>query len=274
VLALVDGRVAAWSRTTDTIRVPAGDGGVGFFVKRYFYPRWWNRVRGALRGTLLGRHRAAAEARLLNQMRTLGIAAARPVAWGCRRTGGFVSACFLITEEVPRARNLTAFAADVAEGRIRLDHRTRRLMIDRLARRVAEMHEANFSHGQLFWRNILLRFGPGGEPEFFFLDARPRPHRRRFGRGQRWQLEEIAQLLVSAAAFTTRSERLLFLMRYFDAERFTPQIRVLAGEIEQLSQRWRPHEQQRIRMNRRFEAWSRELSRETAGEPREQDAFR
>lgn len=264
VLDRVEGRVVAWSRTTDTLFVPGRNGGVGLYLKRYFYPRWANRLRGAVRGTFFGLHRGEAEWRLLNAMRNLGIPAVRPVAYGARRAAHFVTACFLITEEVPGARNLTAFAQDVAAGRTRLTRAQRARMICALARQIAEVHAAGFEHGQLFWRNFLVRLGPTGDPEFFFLDARPRRGRRWFGRSARWWLDELAHVAASAMPFTTRTERLRFLREYFGVERLTPEFRGYARLIDRLAPRWERHERQRIKMNNLFDEWNRQLESELA----------
>ncbi|HMQ17253.1 MAG TPA: lipopolysaccharide kinase InaA family protein [Phycisphaerae bacterium] len=265
-LARVDGDVAAWSRTTDTLRVSGGSGRVGFYLKRYRYPRWSSRLRGVLRGTFFGPHRAAAEARLLLQMSRIGLSAVRPVAYGCRRAAHFVTASFLITEEAPGARNLTALARDVQTGRVNIAPPRRRAMIVALARQVAHMHACRFAHAQVFWRNLLVRFVPCGDPEFFFLDARPRHGQRLLAGGARWWMEELAQLNVSAEPFTTRSERLRFCREYFDYRRLTPSMKRRLREVEAMSLRWRRHETQRIRRQDQFEAWSRALAREAAGQ--------
>jgi hypothetical protein len=259
VLTRAAGRVAAWSRTTDTLYVANRQGGPGFYVKRYYYPTWAKRLRGALRGTFFGRHRGRAEFRLLSVMRRLGLPAIRPVAYGSRRVGHFVAACFLITEEVPDARNLTTFARDVKSGRAALGRGQRALIVQRFARHIAEVHAAGFAHGQLFWRNVLLRFGPAGEPEFFFLDVRPRRGGRHLARLNRWWLVELGHIAASALPFTTRSERMRFLVEYFGARRLPPDIKRHVREIDRLAQRWEAHERQRIKMNDLFEEWNRQL---------------
>lgn len=261
-LARTDGEVAAWSRTTDTLRIDGGSRGVGFYLKRYHYFRWRTRLRGVFRGTLLGAHRAQAEARLLQQMCRIGLSAVRPVAYGCRRSGLLVKASFLISEEVPGARNLTCLARDVDGGRASVTPSQRRAMIVGLAHQIAHMHEQRFSHAQVFWRNLVVRFGPCGDPEFFFLDARPRHGQRRFSGGSRWWLEELAQLDVSAAAFTTRSERLRFCREYFEYRRLTADLKRRLREIERLGDRWRGHERKRIHMSDLFEGWRRRLEEE------------
>lgn len=258
------GRVCAWSRSTDTIHVPGCGGIPGFFLKRYKYPTWGRRLRAALRGTFFGEHRAAAERRLLNDMRMLGIPAVRPIAYGARRIAHFLSASFLITEEVPEARNLTNFAAQVASGKIALGAVGRQRFCAALARQIAEIHSAGFVHGQLFWRNILIRVGPSGDAEFFFLDARPRRTGGWVSRQSDWWIEELGHVAASARPFSTRTDRLRFLLTYSGTRQLTPDLRNLIRRIDLSAKRWQKHEMQRIRMSRRFEAWYTKLEEESA----------
>lgn len=262
VLARVKGRTVAWSRTTDTLLVPGANGTPGFYVKRHYFPRWVNRLRGMFRGTFFGMHRGQAEHLALNNMRSCGIPAVRAVAYGGRRVAHFLTACFLITEEVPDAQNLTTFALEVRDRRRKLSHAQRYNLLCTLADQLAEMHTAGCSHGNLFWRNVLVRNGPDGRPEFFFLDAQPLHAWERFGAGDTWWLRELAQVTVSALPFTSRAERLRFIRRYFDDARLTPQIKTRVRQIEHLAQTWRRHEQRRIRMNALFEEWNRQLELE------------
>jgi hypothetical protein len=264
VLTRLHGRVAAWSRTTDTLYVPGPDGGPGFYLKRYYYRRWRNRVRGMFRGTFFGTHRGETEFRTLGQMRALGIPAVRPVAYGSRRVGHFVTACFLITEEVPQAANLTSFACDAATGVRTVGPAQRRAMARQLAHQVSEMHAVGFSHGQLFWRNVLVRTGPHGEPEFFFLDAHPAKPWQRFSRPLRWWQSELAHVAASATPFTSRTERLRFARHYFGVERLTPELKCQVREVVHDARRWRRHEAQRIKMSNLFDDWNRQLESERA----------
>jgi hypothetical protein len=270
VLGRVAGRIVAWSRTTDTLHVPRGDGAPGFFVKRHYYAPWRKRIRGMFRGTFFGAHRGRAEYRWLNTLRSLGIPAVRPVAWGVRRTAHFVSACFLITEEVPEAVNLTTFAGEVAAGRRSLSEAQRAAMVHRLAEQVAAMHAAGFAHGQLFWRNILVRLGPDGLPEYFFLDAEP--PRRWLGRSERVWQEELAALLTSSLPFTTPRDRVRFAHRYYNVRRLGLGLRASAKWIESAARGWQRHEQQRIKMNGLFEAWNGQLGEEARRHTRAAEA--
>lgn len=267
ILNWTEGRVCAWSRSTDTIRITAGDGLPGFFLKRYRFLDWPRRLRCAFRGGFFGEHRAAGEHRLLRQMRLLGIPAVRPVAVGARRRFHFVVECFLITEEVPGAQNLTSFARDAAAGRVTLVPAARRALVARLARQIAEIHLAGFQHGQLFWRNVLVRMLPTGEAEFYFLDARPRHTVRRLSRlGKNWWTEELAHMAASARVFATRSERLRFLIAYYKARGVSVDLAAQVREIDELSRRWESHETQRIRMGNRFDDWNRRLREELDAE--------
>ncbi len=267
VLARVEGRVAAWSRTTDTLHIPSPDGTPGFYLKRYFFHNWVKRLRGTLRGTFFGMHRGQAEYRTLNALRALGIPAVRPVAYGGRRVVHFLSACFLITEEVPEAPNLTAFALDVVAGRQSLAPDQRRALLDALAEQLAALHTAGCAHGNLFWRNLLVRHGPDGRPEFFFLDAQPLRSWRRLGRNGYWWLRDLAQVTVSALPFTTRTERLRFMHHYLGAGPLTPQLKDQLRQIERLAQNWRRHELRRVRMTHLFDEWNRQLLAESGRVP-------
>ncbi|MFN0137559.1 MAG: lipopolysaccharide kinase InaA family protein [Phycisphaerae bacterium] len=250
-----DGRVCAWSRTTDTVYLPSPQRErPGVFLKRYLYPTWRNRLRGTFRGTFFGRHRAAAEAALLDEMRTLGIPAVRPIACGARRIAHFVASCVLITEEVPGACNLTTFATEVAAGRRKLARDERRTLIRCFADSIATLHDSGFSHGQLYWRNILIQETAIGEYAFYFLDARPRGSRRLAGSAVTC-IEELGHLLASAMPFTTSHEQIRFLAHYATQR----ELRLESDDrrrVQELAARKQAHELQRIKMNERFEAWN------------------
>lgn len=262
VLERIGSWVAAWSRTTDTVYIPHPGGGPGFYLKRYYYPTWRKRWRGALRGTLLGINRAAAEAGALRTLAASGVPAVRPVAVGRRRGMALLRACFLITEEVPGAVNLTTFAQEMADSGRELPISQRRRFAENLAREVAAMHAEGRSHGQLFWRNTLVRRGVDSEPEFFFLDAQPIRRIERVGPGPAWWLRELSQIAISAAPFIRRSDWCRFLRRYFNTKRFTPAMKRQIQQLDELSRQHRRHETQRIKMNRLFYEWNQTLSRE------------
>ena len=262
VLACIDGRITAWSRTTDTLFVPGPDAAPGFYVKRYTFPTWRQRLRGAFRGTFFGLPRGQAEHDALRAMQALGVPAVRPVACGERRCLHFLTACFLITEEAPDAVNLTTYASEARSGRRTVTPAQRELLIRTLAQHLAQMHSVGCSHGNLFWRNVLVRDGPDATPEFFFLDPQPVRAWRRYASGVAWWVRELAQVTVSAQPFTSRAERLRFFRHYLGVKRLTPALKAQWRQIESLARSWQKHEQRRIRMNDLFETWSRQLQLE------------
>lgn len=262
VLERVAGRVAAWSRTTDTLYVPGNDDLPGWYIKRHFHRGWIKRLRGTFRGTFFGAHRAQTEYQALSMMRDLGLPAVRAVAYGGRRVLHFLEACFLITEEVPGAINLTTFAQQVQSGHRRLSCAERIELLNALAEQLVCLHASGFSHGNLFWRNVLVRYGLDQRPEFFFLDVAPQTWRERMAPvSVRWQ-RELAQTAVSAVPFTTRTERLRFVRRYLNARRLNEAARRQVREIDGLAKGWHAHENRRLQMNRLFEAWNARLAEE------------
>jgi hypothetical protein len=161
----------------------------------------------------------------------------------------------------------------VETGRETLPYDQRAPAVDRLAWQVAELHAAGFAHGQLFWRNVLIRFTSPGGPEFFFLDVRPRRGGRRLGRSSGWWVHELGQLAASALPFTTRSERMRFLVRYFGARRLSADIKQRIREIDRLAGRWEKHERQRIKMNGLFDEWNRKLTEEERASSDDREAI-
>lgn len=267
ILGRNDGRVVAWSRTTDSVYIPTARG-VGFYVKRYFYPSWRARFRTMLRGTFLGIHRGKAEYRSLSTMRSYGINAVRPVAYGSQRLGHFVTACFLVTEEVPHAPNLTTYAQELEGGRREVTPAWRHKAARRLATQISEMHGRGYEHGRLFWRNVLIRRDVLGEPEFFFLDAERQKRIERIGRAGSWRMHELAKVATSAEPFSSRTDRVRFLRAYLGVRRLDAAAKVHVRELSRLMEHWARHERQRIRMNARFEQWNRLLAEEADGDPR------
>lgn len=262
VLTRIDGRTVAWSRTTDTLFVPGANGEPGFYVKRHYFPTWTKRLRGTFRGTFFRMHRGQSEYLSLRTLRGVGVPAVRPVAFGGRRVAHFLTACFLITEEVPDAVNLTTFGLDVMEGQRRLSFADRRQLVTVLAEQVRAMHQSGIAHGNLFWRNLLLRNSADGRPEFFFLDPQPRQPWERLSGGRGMWLRELAQLAVSAMPFTSRTERLRFLRTYLGVKQLDAAAKAQARQVAELARVWERHEARRIRMNARFERWQRQLDDE------------
>ena len=262
VLDRTAGRVVAWSRTTDALHVSGDNGAHGVFVKRYLTPKWSKRFGHLVRGAALGRHRARSEHIALDALQQAGVNVVRPIAFGSRRVAGLLAASFILTEATPRALNLTTFAQCVESKVVNLPPPARHAAICELAGLVRHMHDVGCEHGNLFWRNILIRQRPDGSHEFFLLDPEPRG---RWGAiaPREARLRELAQLAASAEPFTTRTDRLRFMRAYTGAGRAAENA-ALVESIWRLAQTHRAHEQRRIRFNRLFDTWSRRLTEESA----------
>ncbi|HWL94825.1 MAG TPA: lipopolysaccharide kinase InaA family protein [Phycisphaerae bacterium] len=254
VLNCVGDQLAAWSRSTDTIRVDVADGASTLYVKRYHYPRWRHRLRGMLRGTFFKSGRAKNEFRALGQMRRLGIQAVRPVAYGERRVCWFLKSCFLITEGVPDAMPLSSFMKAFGEERgSARSVKLRREILSSLARQVRHMHDAGFVHRDLFWRNVLIRALPDERFEFYFLDASVGRRIRLAQRRHESIVGDLAALGAVAPSFCSKADQLRFLLEYLGADTLTPENRAWLRRVQTRSARLRPTELERIRRGSYFD---------------------
>ncbi len=247
VLACTGDRLAAWSRSSDTIwcRMPKGSSSV--YIKRYHFPRWRQRFRGFFRGTFFKASRARNEYRTLLLMRQLGIHAVRPIAFGERRVAHFLRSCFLITEAVPDAMSLSSFIRAFSHrchGPKAI--RVRREILTSLARQIRRMHESGFVHRDLFWRNVLIRSLPDGLFEFHFLDASVGKRIRM----QQWRqdsiVRDIAAMGVLAPEFCTKAEQLRFLQAYLETDRLRTEDRRWLREVQRHSTSLRESELRRL----------------------------
>jgi tRNA A-37 threonylcarbamoyl transferase component Bud32 len=245
VLADPGDHLAAWSRTSDTIRHQLSD--CALYIKRYHYPRWKQRVRGMFRGTFFKASRARCEYRTLMLMRQLGIHAVRPVAFGERRHGHFVSSCFIISEAVPDAMSLATFIKRFSHHPETSRARgARREILTSLARQVRHMHEAGFVHRDLFWRNVLIRSLPDDRFEFYFLDASVGKRIRLQQRRQESIVRDVAAMGVLAPDFCSKSDQLRFLLEYLNTSSLDAEDRQWLRRVQARSELFRESELQRL----------------------------
>lgn len=261
VLSCMGDRLAAWSRSSDTIACQLPQSGASIYIKRYHYPRWGQRLRGMFRGTFFKANRAQSEFRALSSMRRLGIQAVRPIAFGQRRILHFVRSCFLITEAVPDAMSLVTFIQTFADHRPSLQARRARIgILTSLAQQVRHMHEAGFVHRDLFWRNVLIRPLPGDQFEFYFLDASVGKRIRRPMLRQDSIVRDIAALGVLAPKFCTRADQLRFLLVYLDTEKLSLEDRTWLRRVQVRSDTFRDAEMQRLERASVFDPPIRDLA--------------
>ncbi len=254
VMNCMGNQLAAWSRSSDTIRFDPPSGGTSLFIKRYHYPTWRHRFRGMFRGTFFKASRARNEYRVLRQMRQLGIHAVRPVAYGERRVAHFLRFCFLITEAVPNAMALSAFIQSIADANKARDTRElRHEILKSLAREIRHMHAAGFAHRDLFYRNVLIRSLPGGRFEYYFLDASVGKRIRIPQRRQDNIVADLAALGAVAPHFCSKADQLRFLLEYLGTDRLEPEDRGWLRRVQKQSDRLRPAELERLRRGAVFD---------------------
>src|SRR5262245_31827797 len=208
------GTVVAGSGTTETRRMeltgPAGARPV--YLKKYWYPTFWRRVRALGRGTFLGTPKVRREYDSLLQMRAWGLDAPQPIAWGEERVAGFLSRSFLITEGVPDPTPLHEFLSHTLPS-VPPAARAgkRRELIHKLARCARRLHRHRFAHHDLFWRNVILS---GQSLEHFFLIDAHKGACWKPGGELRARAQDLACLDAAAPWFFHRTERLRFYLAY------------------------------------------------------------
>ncbi len=246
VLRCVGDRLAAWSRSTDAIQVDLRRNGTwpgSVFIKRYHYPRWKHRIRGMFRGTFVPRSSARAEYDALRVMRSLGIQAVRPVAYGERRIFHFLRSCFLVTEAVPNSISLATFAQRGTDGsESPIEPAARREIIASLARQIRHMHDSGFVHGRLFWRNILIRSMPDRRYEFYFLDASSGRRLWRKSVRRASIVKDLARMAAAARYLCTRADMVRFVRNYLSTRKLNGEHREWMRRVAAISERFVRHE--------------------------------
>jgi tRNA A-37 threonylcarbamoyl transferase component Bud32 len=247
VLRCVGDHTAAWSRTTDTIRVGPGPGqaGPGFFVKRYHYPKAMRRLLNLLHRLAGRRDRARREYEILRRLERRGLPVVRAVATGQRLRFGALRSCLLITECFENASPLDRLASRRIGS-----FRDRRALIAALARAVAALHREGVVHGQLFWRNVLVRENHGAGYDVRFLDFSPS---RRQRRSRPDHIRDLGALGSGALLFCSRSECLRFMCAYLGVDRLDANGRMLMREAARMARGFVRGEERRLELERLFE---------------------
>jgi hypothetical protein len=166
VMALSGGKVFRDFPGRQTVRLElatAGGGSRAVFLKRYetgyLTPvgRWLRRLHwpGA-------EDEALREWRMIQEVASLGIRTATPVALGQKTPGGAATRSFLMTAEIPEAVEGIAWAE-------RLPARERRRFLVRVAELARQFHEAGLVHKDFYLGHFLVSPAASG-PELFLID--------------------------------------------------------------------------------------------------------
>lgn len=166
------------------------------------------------------------ECRNLLLFKELGFNVARVLEWGTKRNLiGRITEEFIITESVEGAIPLDIYIRE---------HGLTELQAARIARTVGrwlrKMHQVNFLHKDLHWRNILIR-KERSRHELTLIDC-PRGDFHHFGPTRRhWQLKDCATLDKYASVLFSEKVRGIFLKTYLDEDYGSPQFEASAERI-------------------------------------------
>lgn len=184
---LTDARVLKPSRSS---AVSAQD---GLVLKRYNFRKWRNLLKDFFRGSKARRcfFRAI-------HLERVGVPTARPLAFAEPRCCGVPVRSYLLMEEIPQAANLLEWRGD------------KRRAIQSLARLIARLHNAGFTHRDLKEGNIL--FDGDGKPHLVDLDGLRYVRRVK----DEWAAADLARLLraVIGQRLASRADCARFLQTY------------------------------------------------------------
>lgn len=148
-------------------------------------------------------------------LRERGLPTARPLALLVRKRAGLTREEYLLTEFVPGAVELQAFAARLTAWPRELACVELRSRMHALARLLRQIHRRGLSHRDLKAANLLTSATPG-DARFWFIDlVGVRRHRRVGGRRK---VQNLARLHASFVghALLTHTEKLRFLRSYLE----------------------------------------------------------
>jgi tRNA A-37 threonylcarbamoyl transferase component Bud32 len=197
---------------------------LALYYKEYRYapPSWRFMTR---------RSKARCEYQNLGVFESLQIPTAPRVAWAEERDILHrLRRAIIITRTIPGALTLPQFIASFCPHRALPEHRALRDSIWRqLANMTRRLHDGDFFHNDLVWRNILVTREPHtADPRLWWIDC----PRGRFDSGSRRQqhrrIKDLASLDKLGAVHCSASERLQFLKFYLRKDRLDAATKQLA----------------------------------------------
>lgn len=177
---------------------------------RYYVKRYWGAGKGLRR--YLGRPRVKAEWQNLKLFAKWGIATAEIVAHGLERRNGAFLRGAVITRELPGTLDL-AYVSREQPGRL-----ADRFWLDGISRQLAcatrTLHDHNFTHNDLKWRNLLVN----ETGDLFLIDCPTGSFW--WGPLLRYRIDkDLACLDKVASQVLSRSQRLRFFLQYLGRAR-------------------------------------------------------
>ena len=185
------------------------------FVKRRNYKtsyrwRFWKRLR---------RSKSEREFVAYNYMAEHGIPCPKDVKMKDDRNLGFLTDSEVSMEHIEDSSDIRHLCLLEEHADVISDPEFRRQLIDELARQVRVMHDNDFYHLNLNFRNILVKLKPLKPVRIIFIDVtsakiQPPAFRARVSR-----MKELAFLYKDARAWFTPREMVRFLHVYYACER-------------------------------------------------------
>lgn len=181
----------------------------------------------------LRKGRSQTEVKNLLFFHSVGISTPRVLAWGEKRNGiGRIVQEFIITEAVSEAQQLDVFVAEHCPESKEYEQIQLRMQIaKKIGQLTRAIHEADFIHEDLKWRNILARRSEDGA-EIFWIDC---PKGYFSGPGStlhRKKLKDCATLDKVARTHCSKEERKAFLRAYVGKAATVKELEKLCQEIE------------------------------------------
>ncbi len=142
-----------------------------------------------------------------NRLLKMGIPVAEPLAVGEKRNLRLLKKCFLITEELSQAKNLSLYVNSLRPSLSKGKIREKREFISKLAESIRDIHNKSFTHGDLNTSHIMVKGN-----EFYYLDFENARLKRRAS-DFRW-IKDLSRLNESMPSYITRTDKLRFYKEY------------------------------------------------------------
>lgn len=177
---------------------------------RYYVKRYWDAGKGIRK--FLGKPRIKREWQNMQRFKKWGIATAEVVASGLERSKGLFIRGAMVTKEIPNTIDLSQMV-EQQDARLH-DYKWVNNISLQLAKATRRMHDHNFAHNDLKWRNLLV----DDQQNLFFIDCPT---------GAFWygymfsfrRIKDLACLDKVAKYQLTRTQRLRFYLQYRERDR-------------------------------------------------------
>jgi heptose I phosphotransferase len=150
------------------------------------------------------------------QMKALGIATMRPVAFGEEKFGCVELGSFLVTERIPDARPMDDFLREHYSGVLSAEAlREKRALLWDLGDLVRRLHSGGLTHMDLYLNHVFVRETARREKVLYLIDLQRVA--RRWLLKRRWVVKDLAAVVYSGRNLPlTRSDYARFFSAYFD----------------------------------------------------------